>query len=426
MIVECPHCGMDNRSEARFCRYCGQPLVMAEASEPHLAEEEAPDQQPDLTTSPSEALTAGQMLHGRYRIQRVLTKTEGGLTYEAEDLLRCWNCRVVQTEEAPQYCEACGAEFVQLPLAYLHASQQAEDPLIEEDQDSFFEGGVLYRVEQPAPLPEVASPPAPLRLISGFQSHSGKVRDNNEDSLITLHLAGMCDQQCSPALGFFAIADGVGGAASGEIASQAAVRSLAHGVMQRIFDFEMVGASLPDEELLIVFRDIILAANQAILDLRSQMDDNDMGCTLTAALVRGAQVLVANVGDSRTYRLHQGKLCLVTQDHSVVARLVEQGLLQPEEVYTHFQRHMIYRSLGIQPNLEVDLFTLELEPGERLLLCSDGLWEMVRDGMMEEVLLERYDPQQASDRLVELANVAGGEDNVSVIVLNVQGQRSGM
>jgi protein phosphatase len=176
-----------------------------------------------------------------------------------------------------------------------------------------------------------------------------------------------------------------------------------------------------DEELPDMFREIILSANQAILDLRSQMGDNDMGCTLTATLVRGANALVANIGDSRTYRMRQGKLMLVTQDHSLVARLVEQGLLQPEEVYTHFQRNMIYRSLGVQPTLDVDVFTLELEPGERLLLCSDGLWEMVRDGMIEEVLLERYDPQQACDRLVELANLAGGEDNVSVIVLNVKG-----
>jgi protein phosphatase len=117
--------------------------------------------------------------------------------------------------------------------------------------------------------------------------------------------------------------------------------------------------------------------------------------------------------------LRQGKLSAVTQDHSIVARLLEQGLIEQEEVYTHHQRSVIYRSLGGRVDIEVDIFPLELEPGERLLLCSDGLWEMVRDQMIEEVLLERSDPQQVCNRLVELANLAGGEDNVSVIVLDV-------
>jgi serine/threonine protein phosphatase PrpC len=421
MIVECIYCGKENRSEARFCRYCGQPLVIAEAAEPLPAVEVTPDQLAAPPPMSLEELAAGQLVHGRYRIQQVLTRTEDGLIYEAEDLLRCWSCKAIQPEQALRYCVDCGAEFVQFPLATLSARKQTEDVFVEEGQDSFVESGVVYRVELLSLHLETVSPLAQLRLISGFQSHPGKVRENNEDSLITLHLMGMCDRPCSAALGFFAIADGVGGAASGEVASQAAVRSLAHHVMQQIFDPELTGSPLSDEEFTNKFREIILTANQAILDLRSRMDDNDMGCTLTAALARGARALVANVGDSRTYRLRQGKLSLVTQDHSIVARLVEQGLIQPEEVYTHFQRSMIYRSLGIQPSLDVDMFTLDLEPGERLLLCSDGLWEMVRDGMIEEVLLERYDPQQACDRLVELANLAGGEDNVSVIVLNVQG-----
>jgi serine/threonine protein phosphatase PrpC len=419
MIIECLHCRKENRSEARFCRYCGQPLHLAEPAESLLGVEDAMEQEASPTQSPIDELAAGQILNGRFRILRTLTIAEDGFTYEAEDLRRCWNCQAVQDEEAPRYCEACGAEFVQIPLATLHASRQTEDLLIEDDRDNFVEGGVIYRIELLSPLPKTA-PPTSLRLISGFMSHSGKVRENNEDSLITLHLTGMCDQECSAALGFFAVADGVGGAASGELASQAAVSCLARGVMQRVFAPEISGETLPDEEVLRIFREIILTANQAILELRSQMDDNDMGCTLTAALARGGRVLVANVGDSRTYRMREGKLSLVTQDHSVVARLVEQELLQPEDIYTHFQRNIIYRSLGIQENLEVDIFTVELEPGERLLLCSDGLWEMVRDAMIEEVLLERYDPQQASDRLVELANLAGGEDNVSVIVLNVQ------
>jgi protein phosphatase len=131
------------------------------------------------------------------------------------------------------------------------------------------------------------------------------------------------------------------------------------------------------------------------------------------------QAVVINVGDSRTYRLRQGHLEQITRDHSIVARLVEQGYLSKEEIYAHDQKSVIYRSLGDRPDVEIDTFQLDLSPGDRLLLCSDGLWEMVRDPLIEEVLLERYDPQQACDRLVELANLSGGEDNISVVVINI-------
>jgi protein phosphatase len=163
-----------------------------------------------------------------------------------------------------------------------------------------------------------------------------------------------------------------------------------------------------------------MAANRAILDLRKQAaTEINMGCTLTAALVCGLQAIVVNVGDSRTYLMRQGQLSQVTRDHSVVARLVEQGYISKDEIYTHNQKSVIYRSLGDRPDLEIDSYRLDLLSGDRLLLCSDGLWEMVRDPLIEEVLLERYDPQQACDRLVEMANLSGGEDNISVVVINI-------
>jgi len=118
--------------------------------------------------------------------------------------------------------------------------------------------------------------------------------------------------------------------------------------------------------------------------------------------------------------MRQGHLTQLTKDHSVVARLVEQGTLSPKEIYTHEQRNMIFRTLGENPDVEVDIFTIELEPGDRLLLCSDGLWEMVHDPYIEDVLLECSDPQQACDKLVDMANLAGGDDNISLIVINLQ------
>lgn len=144
-----------------------------------------------------------------------------------------------------------------------------------------------------------------------------------------------------------------------------------------------------------------------------------MGCTLTCALVIGQQVWVANVGDSRTYLIHNGTLTQISKDHSVVAGLAAAGIITPDEVFTHPQRNIILRSLGDKAELTVDVFTATIEAGDRLLLCCDGLWEMVRPLEILATLDKYPEPQQASDELVRLANLAGGEDNISVIVVQV-------
>jgi protein phosphatase len=113
--------------------------------------------------------------------------------------------------------------------------------------------------------------------------------------------------------------------------------------------------------------------------------------------------------------MRDGELCQITEDHSMVAKLLSLGIIQPEEVRTHESRNVIFRSLGASPDLQIDLYRISLLPDDRLLLCSDGLWEMVGDSMIEDVLLEYYEPQIACDRLVKLAIQAGGQDNISVI-----------
>lgn len=143
-----------------------------------------------------------------------------------------------------------------------------------------------------------------------------------------------------------------------------------------------------------------------------------LGSTLTAALVMGEQAYIANVGDSRTYLLRNGKLQRITHDHSLVARLVEAGQIDPDEVYDHPHRNLIYRSLGAgRAEVEVDLFTEQLQPNDVLLLCSDGLWEMVRDPQLESILTEVTDPVEACDLLIEQANENGGEDNITAVLL---------
>lgn len=420
----CPNCGAENRTEARFCRECGGTLV----NDRELVN---PDTEADVDSSIEPAKTAetdsqaDQLLAGRYRLLEGVEEIadipeEGSILLQAQDLLCCRNCQTVQASLDQQFCEECGAELKPFPLVNIRIGQINGDAPPEDNETHFTKDGFFYQIEEQFPNLQAETRSAMLQVVCGFQSHPGKVRENNEDSLITLQLAGLCESGCSMNLAFFAVADGVGGSASGEIASQTAVRKLAEGVMQRIFTPEIAGSPLSEEDLSVQLRQLILDTNQAILDLRSELNVNDTGSTLTAALIRGVRAVIANVGDSRTYLMRQGKLTQITQDHSMVARLLEQGLITTDELYTHQQRSVIYRSLGSRQDLEVDLFPIELEPGERLMLCSDGIWEMVHDPMIEDLLLEHIDPQKTCDRLIELSNLAGGQDNSSVIVVDLQ------
>ncbi len=151
---------------------------------------------------------------------------------------------------------------------------------------------------------------------------------------------------------------------------------------------------------------------------RKHSDSRGLGSTLTAALIIGDQAFVANVGDSRTYLFRDGQLDRITQDHSLVERLVQAGQIEADEVYDHPNRNLIYRSLGANKSeVEVDIFTEKLRAGDALLLCSDGLWEMVRNPQIATILSEVEDPQEACDLLVDRANENGGEDNITAVLV---------
>ena len=233
------------------------------------------------------------------------------------------------------------------------------------------------------------------RAPFGSRTDVGCVREHNEDSLVV-----------KPPL--YVVADGMGGHEAGEVASEIAVQVIADK-----------SPSTPDGQALAA---AVVAANREILDAaRDGRGREGMGTTVTAALLEGERLVIAQVGDSRAYLLHQGKLQQLTRDHSLVADMVEAGHLTAEEARIHPSRSVITRALGSVEGTQPDLYELNVETGDRLLLCSDGLTSMVRDPQIEEILRRVQDPQRCAAQLVNEAITAGGHDNVTVVVVDVTG-----
>ncbi|UCG26543.1 MAG: protein phosphatase 2C domain-containing protein [Chloroflexota bacterium] len=260
-----------------------------------------------------------------------------------------------------------------------------------------------------------------LRQSAGNATHPGLVRDLNQDFVAALTYSLDQSGQTAP-IGLYIVADGMGGHMAGELASKGSARqAFMHFIEQRLLPSLKGKTQRLDREgePASILMALIHQANRLVYQSR-QASASDRGTTMTAAMIIGDQVVVANVGDSRTYLMRDGRLERITQDHSLIASLVQAGRLQPDELYSHPDRHQIYRSLGDKPELEVDVFEKRLQKGDQLLLCSDGLWEMVRDPIIGETLVTASSPQAACDRLVEQANAGGGEDNISVIVVNIE------
>ena len=267
-----------------------------------------------------------------------------------------------------------------------------------------------------------------LRQIPSHRTDQGQVRDHNEDFVGKWSL-GMQQSPDDPEVGLYLVADGMGGHQAGELASRAVVQVMLDEIQQKSQDLQNVPklkrstikldqVTTPGE----VLRQAVLRANEVLYNSRKTLR-SDRGTTLTAALVVGDICAVANVGDSRTYLLHQGQLEQISIDHSLVASLVSANILKPEDVRSHPQRNQIFRTLGdkesygVTSALEVDIFERSLSSGDRLLLCSDGLWEMVLDHEIERILTQATNPAAACDRLIEAANQAGGVDNIGVVVI---------
>ena len=231
----------------------------------------------------------------------------------------------------------------------------------------------------------------------GSRTDVGCVREQNEDSLIV-----------APPL--FVVADGMGGHAAGEVASEIAVSTVAKNAPEHV-DPDLLGAAVEE-------------ANRAIIDAALAGEGREgMGTTCTAAMLEGDRLVIAQVGDSRAYLLHKGALTQITRDHSLVATLVESGQITPAEARVHPKRSVITRALGNDPATRPDIYEVVVEAGDRLLLCSDGLSGMIEDDQIESIMRRVADPQRCASQLVNEAIAAGGHDNVTVIVADVEGTR---
>jgi serine/threonine protein phosphatase PrpC len=275
--------------------------------------------------------------------------------------------------------------------------------------------------DTPDEFPEIEATPErePAGLEVGVGLHPGFQRKDapNEDALFEIrgtHSTRSGLQQ----VGLFVVADGMRNSGLGQEASRLAIQALSA---------VMVPALLGNAK--VIFADLlqegVYSANLAVYSRNREMAEKNckMGTTMTAALVVGPTAHVANAGNSRTYlyRRNQG-LSQVTQDHSLPAQLLREGVITPEDIYTHPQRKMLERYLGRQASLEVDSFVVQLQTGDILLLCSDGLWEMVRDAEIEKIICSfEPHPAQISTMLVQTALNHGGADNVSVIVVLYRG-----
>ncbi len=261
--------------------------------------------------------------------------------------------------------------------------------------------------------------PTPRRkrgLRSGSCTSVGQVRENNEDSI---HLSPPNDTYVVAV-----VADGMGGAVAGEEASRLAVEAVKSGLAGLPADDP--DGTLKTEQVAQRLRAAIHQGNDSIVQRSSDNPQlRGMGTTVTLAYIRATHAVIAHVGDSRAYLVSDHSLPRiqqVTADHSFVDALVMAGHLTQEQADEHPMRHVLYRALGQIEELEIDVYHTRLRPGDRIVLCSDGLTRHVKPTEIGDIALEEDEPEVACQRLVDLANKRGGEDNVSVIIVVVDGE----
>lgn len=255
----------------------------------------------------------------------------------------------------------------------------------------------------------------PPQIIVGCGQSVGKQRELNEDSLLAFTSIISGNSGSTP-FGLYIVADGMGGHQYGEVASNAATRTIAGQIMRKFHPYLFNLPSSPlDESLQEIMQSAISEAQRVVLK-----EAPGSGTTVTAALVVGQQVTIAHVGDSRGYMIYQdGRMETVTRDHSLVRRLEELGQITASEAAVHPQRNVLYRALGQGEILEPDITTMPFPQNGYLLLCSDGLWGLVSEEDLRQMTLNAPTLQTACQNMVAAANSAGGPDNITAVLIQV-------
>lgn len=255
--------------------------------------------------------------------------------------------------------------------------------------------------------------------VVGYYTDVGMVRDSNEDSF-SVYTKKYLSQTNSLNYGIFVVADGMGGAKAGEYASAIASKEVSNYISYYLEETSQ--NNLNDDEIRNILEHAVKRANTFIYkESKENKEYSGMGTTLTAALIYDNQLYIAHVGDSRAYLINQSSIEKITRDHSLVGRLLELGQITQEEALTHPQRNLIYRSLGGFPAVEVEIYQLVLKANDYILICSDGLYEHINDNEIKTIVLSSDDPSKACKHLINLANIRGGDDNCTVILIKIQG-----
>ncbi|HLZ80110.1 MAG TPA: protein phosphatase 2C domain-containing protein, partial [Ktedonobacteraceae bacterium] len=426
-----------------------QPEQTEQTQQAEQAQQTQQPGQPEQPAASSDfpALAAGTTVIGRYEITQVVSEGAQEHVYEVIDhqgYQHCWNCNSEQNREDDEFCIDCGAELLnasynmhEYPATESHDTDAAV--LQGTIMNTFIDQGRTYVIEQ-VKAEENAFPNG-VHLLAASDSDAGDVRrsEPNEDSTLVLMLQRIHESKSAPS-GVFIVADGLGGHDNGQVASRMTINIIAERMVRELLAAPLASEKAgkdassegkagagesketqdkPDEDVLVsLLQGAVEDANAAICEV-NQRDKTDMGSTITGFMVAGDYAYILNVGDSRTYMLRGGQIYQLTTDHSLVGQLVAGGLISPDDVYTHPQRSQIFRSLGDKLNVQIDIFKQQLHPGDILLSCCDGLWEMVRNPQIESILNNAPDPQIACTQLLEAANTNGGEDNVSAVVVFV-------
>lgn len=256
---------------------------------------------------------------------------------------------------------------------------------------------------------------APLSAVGAGATHAGKQRGRNEDCFLV-------DNE----LGLYLICDGMGGHAAGEVAAATAIETVASLLHQQQAEIERArGCEGGAQELRVMVEQAVQDACRVVHDLsRSRLDYLGMGCTLTLLLVSGPRAIMAHVGDTRLYLIREGQVRQLSTDHTMAGELARLGAISADQVKEHPYGHIITRAIGVQPSVEVDTLAVDVLPGDRYLLCSDGLSDYVEDLPWLGGLAEDPDLESIPETLIDFANASGGGDNITVVAVGIEaGQR---